>query len=149
MAKPEEKLIDFDDREQKRNFLSKCGVITGKWWFSARPFKRQRSLKANARYWAGVVPAWQEFMRKNGQHFNKDEVHEFFLQMFAGREVADPKTGVVFTVIGRRSSKMDSAQFSKFTNDCEDWMLEKWNVTVPDIELYQPAAHSRKREVAA
>jgi hypothetical protein len=132
MSRPTERVIDFDDRAEKLRHVAKVGALSGKWRVSYRPYKPTRSLKANGYYWSAVVPAFQEFMRQHGQYFDEDEVHEFFLQRFSGRNVIDPKTGEVLSVIGTRSSKMDSSQFLDFVEDIRGWAMDRFGVYIPE-----------------
>lgn len=134
MSRRQETIIDLSDVRRKSTFLSKLGALTGLWRITIEPHRPRRTLNQNARYWAAVVPAFQTFMRENGQFFGPEEVHEFFLQKFASRNVVDPKTGEVMSVIGSRSSKMDVAQFSEYTDTVEAWMLDKFGVVVFDPE---------------
>jgi hypothetical protein len=130
VSRPSERIIDFDDRAEKVRHVSKVGALSGKWRVSYRPYKPTRSLKANAFWWAAVIPAFQQFMRQHGQYFEPEEVHEFFLAKFASRNVIDPKTGEVLSVVGKRSSKMDTTQFSEFVNTCIEWMEERFGIVV-------------------
>lgn len=141
-----ERIIDFDDRATKVQFLSRAGGLTGRIRVTMERHKPKRSLRANARYWAAVVPAFQSYMRSHGQYFEPEEIHEFFLQKFASRNVIDPRTGEVLAVIGRRSSKMDAGQFAAWVHDVEGWMLDRHGVVVPDPEMFAPAP---QRKVAS
>jgi hypothetical protein len=134
MSKEQGTLIDFADREQKLKVLSKLGALSGRYLLSVRPYKPKRSLRANAYYHAAVVPAFREFMREHGQFFEPEECHEFFLQKFSSKNVIDPETGEVLAVIGRRSSKMDSGQFSEFVNTVIGWLQDRCGVIVPEPE---------------
>jgi len=132
--KPPETIIDLSDVSAKRSLLTKLGALSGRWCMTMRPYKPRRSLKANVYYHAAVIPTFKRFMQNHGQFFEAEEVHEFFLQKFASRNVVDPITGEVLSVLGRRSSKMDSTQFSEFVNACIDWMQDRFGIVVPEPE---------------
>lgn len=135
MSRPQEKIVDFDDRAEKARVLGRMGALRGKWRLMAAPYRPRRSLKANAFWWGCVLPAFQEFMRSHGQFFEAEEIHEFFLQKFAARSVIDPNTGEVLSMIGRRSSKMDTAEFSAFVNNAIGWMHDRYQIVVPEPDV--------------
>lgn len=137
----QEFIIDFDDRAVKAKFIARIGSATGKHRITVAPYKPKRSLRANAYWWAAVVPAFQNFMFRKGQWFEPEEIHEFFLQKFASRPVVDPITGEVLSIIGARSSKMNTDEFCEFVNKAKDWMLDRFGVFVPEPEIY----HAEKK----
>jgi hypothetical protein len=137
-------IIDFADRNAKGEFLRalslKLGVLTGSWKyeeddrgnFSVRRWRPRRSNQANAYYWAAVVPAFQAFLRDQGQFFTKDEIHEFLkAKLLPPRELIDPKTGEVLGTLPARSSEMDSDAFARFVNDVIDWLASMFGIVVP------------------
>ncbi len=132
-----ELIIDWDDRQQKAKWLTSFGVLSGKWRFTMRPYKPRRSLRANSYYWACIIPSFVKFMQSHGQFFEPEEAHEFLLQKFASKNVVDPKTGEVLSVIGCRSSKMDGGQFAEYINNCKEWLLDRFGVIVPEPELFR------------
>ena len=129
------RIIDFSDIHAKRTFMRAVGAMDGKWTMTAERWKPRRSLKANARYWAAIVPAFKEFMRSHGQHYSEEEIHEFFLQEIVGRPVVNPRTGEVMRTIGKRSSKMNTAEFAEYTNRIEEWMVDKFGIVVEEPEM--------------
>lgn len=132
-------VIDFSDATRRTKFLAYFSACRDVMEFEWGPYKPRRSLRANAFYWAAVVPAFQAFMRAHGQFFADEEVHEFLLGTIAGKPVVDPLTGEVLKVVGTRSSKMNTAQFAEYVNGCMGWMLDRWGVEVPPPELAEPA----------
>lgn len=123
-----ERIFDMTDPIEKRKLLNRIGTMTGKWVVGAYPYKPRRSNRANAFYWAAIIPAFARFMHSHGTAFSKEEVHEFLLQQFANREVVNPISGEVIAKIGRRSSKMNTEQFSAYVNSCMEWMEEKFGI---------------------
>lgn len=132
----ERKLFNFANPGERSLLLQKIGSLTGQWWITVKRFSNRRSLKANAYYWVAVVPAFQRFMRTQGQYFSDEEIHEFFLQEFSGRPVVNPKTGEVMRIVGKRSSKMDKEQFAQYVNDCIGWMQDKFQIPVDDPDTF-------------
>lgn len=130
-----EQIIDLSNRDAKRQLMQAIGAKLGLWRLSMREHKPRRSLKSNAYYWSAVVPTFQAFMREHGQFFDKDQVHEFFLQTHAALNVVDPLTGEVLSVIGKRSSQMDQDEFSAFVNAAVGWMSDRFGIIVPEPEL--------------
>jgi len=134
MAK-EELIIDMGNRDQKMKLLAKIGALSGPWRIDLRPYKPSRSLKANAYLWVAVYPAFRQFMESNGQFFEPEEIHEYFLQKFASKPVIDPVTGEVMSVIGKRSSQTDTSEFSEYVSQCKNWMIDKFGIVVAEPEL--------------
>jgi len=144
MARGEPFIIDHDDALQRARFLSRAGNLRGKWVWTAKEYVPVRSLSANRFWWGVVIPAFQRYMRDHGQFFEKEEIHEFFLQKLAAKTLIDPVTGEV-TTIGRRSSKMDKIDFAQLSNDAIGWMHDRHGIDMPQQADFAPA---RKRTAA-
>lgn len=128
------RIIDLSDRIAKAKLQGVLAGLQGPHRISIEKHRPRRSLKANAFYHAAVIPALQSFMRGNGQYFDHDEIHEFLLARFAGKNVIDPNTGKVLAVVGTRSSKMDVEQFATFVDHCIGWMQDRLGIPIPEPE---------------
>ncbi len=140
MSEVQSAVVDFSDRSAKIGLLARLGALTGSWRVEFKPHKPKRSLRANAYYWAAVVPTFQAFMRGHGQFFTDEEVHEFLLQTHSSRMVIDPTTGEALATIGQRSSKMDAAEFAAYVDRCIGWMVDRFDVVVPEPEYAERRA---------
>jgi hypothetical protein len=83
------------------------------------PERDIRSLRANARYWALLVPLAGDFLSKTRDvPLGKDQVHYVLTAAFAGCD--ETPLGIVPV----RTSTMTTAQFAEFCNRIEVWLSE-------------------------
>lgn len=95
--------------------------------------RQRRSVQANARYWACVVPLFQQVwsdarVRAGLPGYTREEVHEVLVQVVAGCEDG-PLPGSRVRV---RTSEMDSPTFAKYVQRCEELAWQQYQVQVPD-----------------
>lgn len=98
-----------------------------------------RSIKANARYWAGVVTATQAHLdRTNQQKYSKEAIHHFFKIERYGKKV-DQINGKIYEREAR-SSKMTPKQFAKFTEWAEAYAILELGVDPGEIDHHAGVA---------
>lgn len=145
MIETQQAIIDTDDMGQRASFLSNFAKLTGKVLVTIKPWRAQRSLRANRYLWGVVYETFQQFMQQHGAYHEKEEIHEFFLKMHAPKPICDPLTGEVMDTVSMRSSKMNSAEFSIYVNKIIEWCWVKWELTIPspldfNVKGYLPMA---------
>ncbi len=102
----------------------------------AKP-KKARTLRANAFWWAVVVPVFQEVwsigrVRAGLPPYDRDETHDVLVQVLAGFDDG-PMPG---TRVRKRTSEMDSAEFAKFVESARELALTQYGMHLP-----QPGEH--------
>ena len=84
----------------------------------------RRSKKQNDRYWALIVPLYQEWVGEE----DKEQAHEDILAQ-CNKATRILPTGEVITTV-RRSRVLTVEEFNEFTNRAEMW-LAKHGVVIP------------------
>lgn len=104
-----------------------CNEFNGKRvTLTLEPEKSLRSLKANARYWAVLVPLAGDFLGKTRDiPLSADQIHYVLVAAFAGCD--ETPLGLVPV----RTSTMTTAQFSTFCEHVQAWLAEN-GYAVPD-----------------
>lgn len=125
--------LNFDDPNQKRDFLRMAGAWRGRMVVEFKPDQPRRSNKQNARHWAAVVPAFQEYLRQQGESLSAEECHELLKARVLGtRQLIDKATGEVIGEVSKRSSTLDIGEFSEFTALAEAWLRDYFNIIIQD-----------------
>lgn len=137
-------LVNFDDAERRARVGTFVRNLRGKKWVHIYDDKPKRSTKQLAYYFGVVVDAFQRFLRGHEQYWEKEEIHSWFLQQFAPRQLIDPLSGDVLGTVGNRSSRMDTAQFAEFVEHCRKWMLDRFGIETEDPD----PAYASKAKVA-
>jgi hypothetical protein len=105
-----------------------------------------RSAKANAYYWAVVMPAAARGLTDSqGETYDEDRAHEFFKTLFLGRPVINRRTGERLATMPGSSAVLDTAQYAEFVEQVRTWLAEYCGVSIPDPSAFrdietQPAA---------
>lgn len=97
----------------------------------------KRSSRANAYWWAVVVPLVAEILTREAKldlPLSNEAVHYRLVAVFG------PAQKTPLGRVGIRSSEMDSAQFSELVNQTRAWLLHKYGVICPTPEDYWEAA---------
>lgn len=76
-----------------------------------------RSLKANSRYWAGVVTAVQNHYERQGKKYSKEAIHHMFKVEVFGKKIEEIN-GKIYEREAR-SKRMTPKQFMKLTEKAE------------------------------
>lgn len=94
-----------------------------------------RTIKQNARYWAGVITGTQEHLEhQTGNHYSKEDIHNYFKTERYGKKVAEINGKVCERVA--RSSKMTVKQFAKFSEWAEAHAITVLGVPFELIDGY-------------
>jgi len=93
-----------------------------------------RSIKANARYWAGVVTATQAHYERQGLKYSKEAIHHMFKIEVFGKKVEEIN-GKTYEREAR-SSKMSSKQFAKLSEQAEMIAIQDIGVDPAEIDFH-------------
>lgn len=127
--------LNMDDAQTKRDFLRMAGAWRGRMVVEFKPDRPRRSNKQNARHWGVVVPAFQEYLRQQGESLSAEECHELLKARVLGtRQLIDKNTGEVIGEVGKRSSTLDIGEFAEFTALAEAWLRDMFHIEIPDLE---------------
>lgn len=94
-----------------------------------------RTIKQNARYWAGVVTATQNQVERDlGVKYSKEAIHDMFKTERFGKKSA-AINGKVYERCAR-SSKMTTKQFAKFAEWSENYAISELGVDPAEIDFH-------------
>lgn len=96
-----------------------------------------RSIKANARYWAGVVTATQEFYERQGAKYTKEMIHLMFKVEVFGKKMVEIN-GKVYEM-DPRSRKMSKKQFMRLSEQAEVIAIRDIGVDPAEIDHHAQA----------
>ncbi len=84
-----ETIIDWNNGEHKAKLYGFLNSLSPKeYWISIKPYRKNRSIEANAYYWVGVVKEVCEFHGFNPDiKEHRDKVHEMLKKQFNSEEV--------------------------------------------------------------
>ena len=68
-------IFDLSDLTTKRKLMVQIGAMTGPHRVEIKKFRKTRSERANAWWWAAVIPAFQEYEREQGNERTPDQCH--------------------------------------------------------------------------
>ena len=94
---------------------------------TAEPERLRRTAKQNARYWALIVPIYQEWVGEP----DKLQAHEDLLSLHNRADRLLP-TGEVVQVV-KRSRNLSIEEFLAFTQRVEMWMAQQ-GIEFPELE---------------
>lgn len=121
--------LTFDDPGFWRQVLI---AFAGKRVFvEVSQWHERRSLRANSRYWASVIPLAIEVLSQGRVlPLSKEQAHEVLKRVFLGEEEVVGPGGVV-VMIPLRSSTLPSPEFNAYVQRIEHWLLHDHGVHVP------------------
>jgi hypothetical protein len=93
-----------------------------------------RSIKANARYWAGVVTATQNHYERQGKKYSKEAIHHMFKVEVFGKKIEEIN-GKIYEREAR-SKKMTPKQFMKLTEKAEFIAINDIGVDPAEIDFH-------------
>jgi hypothetical protein len=93
-----------------------------------------RSIKANARYWAGVVTATQNHYERKGKKYSKEAIHHMFKVEVFGKKIEEIN-GKIYEREAR-SKKMTPKQFMKLTEKAEFIAINDIGVDPAEIDYH-------------
>ncbi len=130
-----EQIIDFDDRDQKRRFLTLAGALQGPQEVTIKPWKPRRSNRANSFYFAVVVAALRQFLAEQGDNYSVDECHDLLKTRCLGTvKVFNRKTGEFIAEKSLGSAMLDTSEFSAYVERCIAWLAD-FGIEVPSPEM--------------
>lgn len=131
-ARVSERVVNFDDAADRRRCLDGFARLRGQWRITAVRFRPRRSDRANAWYWPCIVGDFHAWLKEQGWDVSKDQAHEMLKHRFLRREAIDPATGEVVGEYTESTTRLDSAQFSEYCEQCRAWLAEFCGIHVPD-----------------
>lgn len=93
-----------------------------------------RTIKANARYWAGVVTATQAHYERQGKKYAKEAIHHMFKVEVFGKKVEEIN-GKIYEREAR-SSKMSQKQFNRLSERAEIIAIQDIGVDPAEIDFH-------------
>ena len=95
----------------------------------ASPEASYRSSRQNRRYWSLIVPVAAEVLSATRDvPLSKDQTHEVLKFAFIGHE------DTVLGPIAKSSKKLTTAEFAKFSDSVEQWLLTQHGVVLDGVD---------------
>lgn len=138
-AKEPPLVLDMDSLHNKRRLMSKIGTLKGIWEIQMRPRKRNRSLNANAYYWAGFIPGWLEWLREaSGEPWiTAEQAHDALVKRVLGvRQIVDKETGEVIDEARPSTHDMDTTEFAQYLDRAAEFLASFCGIVVLPPEMY-------------
>jgi hypothetical protein len=131
-------LINMDDLDAKRQFMSHIGTLRGRYEITLRPRRYTRSNNANAYYWSAVVMPFTHYLREEwgDPSISKDQAHaELKLAVLGPKVLINKSTGEVKELVPT-SHDLDTAEFAQFIEGCIEFLGRACRIAVPSSEEY-------------
>lgn len=107
--------------------------LRGRQRVEVTPYRPRRSDRQLRYYWPCCVAPFAKWLHEeNGEHFSKDLAHETLKSHFLTAEVVNKETG---EVLGRRvkhTDELDTAEFTRYIDDCRNFLAEYCNIITQD-----------------
>jgi hypothetical protein len=132
-------LVNFDNFEEKRDFMRRAGTLRGLYVVKMEPRKRQRTLDQNSFYWAAYIPSWLAWYRDNEGDPTITALDAHYALMAAvlpPREIVNKETGEIIQSTNHRSSKMTVEEFSVYLDKARIFLWDFARIQVTDAEDY-------------
>jgi len=132
-------VLDMDSLHNKRRLMSKIGKLTGLWEFQMRPRKKNRSLNANAYYWAAFIPGWLEWLREaSGEPWiTAEQAHEALKKRVLGaKEIINKETGEIIDEAAPTTHDMDTAEFAEYLDRAAEFLASFCGIVVLPPEVF-------------
>lgn len=132
-------VLDMDSLHNKRRLMLKIGKMSGLWEFQMRPRKKNRSLNANAYYWAAYIPGWLEWLREqSGERWiTAEQAHEALVKRILGvKEIVDKNTGEVIDEARATTHDMDTGEFAEYLDRAAEFLASFCGIVVLPPEMY-------------
>jgi hypothetical protein len=125
-------IVNLSDRQTKLRLIQRIGALAGPHHVTVKRWRPRRSSRANAFYWACVVPALQQFLEDQGETYTADEIHVLMKAKFLRMSVVNKATGEVIGATVRSSASLDAKEFGVYLEKCIAWLAETFGIVVPD-----------------
>jgi hypothetical protein len=145
---PETIVINFDQPQAVAGFIDRLRTLKGAWTFIVKRYRRPRTLKQNAYLWGVVYPKLTEYMRETAgdDEWDNARSHEFMGEKFLAIEVRSKLDGRYLGKVIRTTTKLDTAEMTRYIEDCRMWMRRELGIDTPDPDpnyKSQPAPAGR------
>lgn len=115
----------------KERFAKLCKTLKeGDYVITVERYIANRSLKANAYYWAVIVKLLAEYWG-----LDPEDAHELIKQYCNAKtvDVVNKQTGEVEEkTIARSTASLNREEWTQFIERCQRWAAEEFNVVIPD-----------------
>lgn len=132
-------VLDMDSLYNKRRLMSKIQKLKGVWEFQMRPRKKNRSLNANAYYWAAFIPGWLEWLREaSGEPWiTAEQAHDALVKRVLGaKDIINKETGDVIDEARPSTHDMDVTEFTQYLDRAAEFLASFCGIVVLPSEVY-------------
>ncbi len=132
-------VLDMDSLHNKRRMMSKVQKMSGIWEFHMRPRKKNRSLNANAYYWAAFIPGWLEWLREaSGEPWiTAEQAHDALVKRVLGaKEIVNKETGEVIDDTRPSTHDMDVTEFTQYLDRAAEFLASFCGIVVLPSEMF-------------
>lgn len=153
MSKREPPLVlDMDDLQVKRQFMSKIGTLSGLWEVSLYKRRFQRTNKQNRYYHVAVVAPFREWLREQwgDPEISHEQAHiELKKAVLGVKEKINERTGEIMELVPPSHNK-DTWEFTLFLDKCAEFLARFAGIVVltPD-EFYMTEKNLTKEKTHA
>jgi hypothetical protein len=93
--------------------------------------KGKRSLQSNKYYWGCVLPEILHELKRLGNDFDADTIHEYLKQKFNSEKVVVEATGELIE-IGKKTSELNQEEFGLYLDKVIMWAAQTLEITIPE-----------------
>lgn len=93
--------------------------------------KGKRSLQQNKYYWGCVLPEIQHELKRLGNDFDIETIHEFLKQKFNSEKVVVEATGELIEM-GKKTSQLNKEEFGIYLDRIILWAAQTLEITIPE-----------------
>lgn len=125
--------VDLSERADRLILSSFVSSLRGKQRVSAQSMRGGRTYQQNRYYFGVVVKAFEEFLREQGQHFTKEECHNFLRYRFLRKSVCDLATGELLGETTPSTTSLQIDEFSEYIEKCIAYLGETFGIVIPTM----------------
>lgn len=125
--------VDLSDRGDRQILSCFISGLRGKQRIKAESMRGGRTYQQNRYYFGVVVKAFEDFLREQGQHFTKEECHNFLRLKFLRRSVCDPATGEVLGETTPSTTTLQIDEFNEYIERCTVWLGDAMGIVIPTM----------------
>lgn len=93
--------------------------------------KGRRSLQQNRYYWGCVIPEILNDLKRRGNDFDADTMHEYLKQQFNYDKVIIEETGQVLEM-PKKTSELNTEEFTEYLFKITQWAAETLSLYIPE-----------------
>lgn len=128
--------IDFSNQQEKTLIISRLRGLVGKWILTLKEDKSRRTTRQNGYYFAAFVPAFQEFLRDQGEDGSKETTHELLKLECNPKMIVSPVTGEMKTV-GGSTKNMNTQEFNQYLDRVAAFLAKFCGIAIPEPDIYR------------